>query len=91
MACTAFNILLGNDETSQEFTIPKGRLTAKKDKFTCSNVRLQNGGAASAVFNFKKCTFTMTIKKTDIEIGQGEANLGFEFADFSENTDTELP
>jgi len=91
MAGIACNILLSNDEASQEFTIPKGRLTAKKDEFTCSNVRLQGGGTASAVFNFKTCVFTMTIKKTDIEIGQGEANFGFEFADFSENTDTELP
>ncbi|MFZ0034962.1 MAG: C10 family peptidase [Sedimentisphaerales bacterium] len=68
---------------TQIFTIPKENLKVGKDKFTCSNVKI-TGGTATATFNFKLCSFTLTIKNTNIDAISGDVDFGVAFADFDE-------
>ncbi|MFZ0034381.1 MAG: GLUG motif-containing protein [Sedimentisphaerales bacterium] len=75
---------------SQTFTIPKVNLKPGKDKFTCSNVKIK-GGTATATFNFKLCSFTLTIKNADIPTGLGDVDFGVAFADFDETAQVTLP
>jgi hypothetical protein len=76
---------------SQTFTLPAGSFTAKTGQFTCKKIAPTEGGIASATFNFTKCSFTMTIKNTEIEADAGTVDLGVDFADFSESVEVVLP
>ncbi|MGA2679455.1 MAG: C10 family peptidase [Sedimentisphaerales bacterium] len=79
----------------QTFTIPKGNFKAGKNKFTCSKVKLYDGatliGIASATFDFNKCTFTLTIKKTNFPAPAGTTNFDISFASFSGSDWVTLP
>jgi hypothetical protein len=76
---------------TQQFTIPANKLKAGKDKFTCSKADVTEGGIASATFNFATCSFTITIKNTEIEADAGAVDFGLEFADFDESVPVVLP
>jgi hypothetical protein len=75
---------------SQIFTVPAGKFKFSKGKFTCSKVDTSKGIAA-ATFDFNRCTFTMTIKNTNLEADAGPADFKMEFGDFSEGADISLP
>ena len=83
MATHSFSVTVG----SQTFTIPEGNFKAGKNKFTCSKVKLYDSstliGIASATFDFNKCTFTLTINKTNFATAAGETVFGIDFASFS--------
>jgi hypothetical protein len=68
---------------SQQFDIPAISLKPKKDYFTCSNAPIA-GGTAAATFNFKLCSFTLTIKDANIPPISGAVDFGVAFADFNE-------
>jgi len=76
---------------TQQFTIPANELKAGKDKFTCSKANVTEGGIASATFNFITCSFTITIKNTEIVADAGAVDFGLEFADFDESVPVVLP
>ena len=69
---------------SQQFTIPAGSLKAGSNKFTCSKAQITEGGTADAAFNFKTCSFTLTIKNTEITADPGPIDFGLGFAGFGE-------
>jgi hypothetical protein len=77
--------------SGQTFTIPSGSFKAGKNKFTCSKANVTEGGIVSATFNFTTCSFTITIKNTEIVADAGAADLSVEFADFDESTQIVLP
>jgi hypothetical protein len=90
MATVPFSITLG----SQTFTIPASSFKANKGKFTCSKAPIDapQTGIAAATFDFNKCTFTLTIKNTNIEAEAGTtANFNMEFGTFSADTTVTLP
>jgi hypothetical protein len=68
---------------AQQFTIPANELSAEKDRFTCRNALVAEGGFATADFNFKTCVFTLTIKNTQIMADPDTADFGVEFFGFS--------
>jgi hypothetical protein len=74
----------------QRFTIPAGKFKAGKGKFTCSKVKLNEGGVAAANFNFKTCTFTLAIKETEIMAVAGTADFKIKFGDFDEGVTVNL-
>jgi hypothetical protein len=81
---------------SDKFTIPANSFKEKNGKFACSKVPLYDGpvliGFASAVFDFNKCTFTLTIKNTKINTNPGEsAQFTIAFEDFDQAVDVTLP
>ncbi|MBN2018950.1 MAG: hypothetical protein JW749_01855 [Sedimentisphaerales bacterium] len=75
------------------YTIKAGKLIATKNGFGCKNVVLGDGfSIGSADFNFKKCTFKITLKKTEIDDGlSGLIDFGMMFGDYEENVEVELP
>jgi hypothetical protein len=78
---------------AQQFTIPKESLKAGKGKFTCSRARapVNEGGSADAAFNYNTCTFTLTIRKTNIDTISGKVDFGVKFAGFDEKIPVVLP
>jgi hypothetical protein len=76
---------------SQTFTIPAGSFIAKKNKFVCTNAAVKEGGFAAGTFDANNCSFTLTIKQTDITSPSGYFNLGIKFADFNESGLVYLP
>jgi hypothetical protein len=61
----------------QTFSLPAGSLKSKGDyRFICSNIKLMDGidliGIVSADFNFKTCTFTLTIRNASIAANPGD-------------------
>jgi hypothetical protein len=81
----------------QTFTIPAGKFKPNKnnDRFTCSNVLLYDDpnliGIASADFNFRTCTFSLSIKNAKITAGAGPADLRLQFPGFDEKSQILLP
>jgi hypothetical protein len=76
---------------SQTFTIPAGSFIAKKNKFVCTNAAVNEGGFATGTFDANNCSFTLTIKQTNIISPSGYVNLGIKFADFNESGLVYLP
>jgi hypothetical protein len=75
---------------TQTFTIPANNLKAGKGKFTCSKANVNEGGIATATFDFSKCTFSLTIKNTNF-IDYGTDDFCVQFAGFSECAPVTLP
>jgi hypothetical protein len=86
MTANSFSVSIG----SQTFTIPTGNFKNTKNKFTCSKVDTSNG-IATMTFDFNKCTFTLTIKKTSFPADAGEKVFGIAFASFSGSDVVILP
>ncbi|MGB7580841.1 MAG: hypothetical protein WBL85_00140, partial [Sedimentisphaerales bacterium] len=76
---------------SQTFTIPAGSFITKKNKFVCTNAAVNEGGFATGVFDANNCSFTLTIKQTNITSPSGYWNLAIKFADFNESGLVYLP
>ncbi|MGD0078791.1 MAG: hypothetical protein ABSB91_09255, partial [Sedimentisphaerales bacterium] len=78
---------------SQTFTLPAGSFIAKTGQFTCKKIAPTEGGiaSASATFNFTKCSFTITIKNTEIEAGSGTVDFCVAFAGYSQCVQVTLP
>ncbi len=81
---------------SQTFTIPAHNFKNAKGKFTCSKVKLYDSsdnltGIAAATFDFNKCTFTLTIKKTNFAATTGTTDFGIAFGGFSGSDEVTLP
>jgi hypothetical protein len=74
---------------TQTFTIPANK--AGKGKFTCSKADVNEGGTAAADFNFNTCSFTLTIKKTNITAGSGDVDFCVAFAGYSQCEQITLP
>jgi hypothetical protein len=71
---------------SQTFTIPIGGFIAKKNKFVCKNALVNEGGLAAGTYDVNNCSFTITIKQTNITApSSGYVDLGIKFADFNES------
>ncbi|HEY5505228.1 MAG TPA: Ig-like domain-containing protein, partial [Sedimentisphaerales bacterium] len=68
---------------AQQFTIPASELSAGQNKFTCRNAPVDEGGFATANFNFKTCVFTLTIKNIRIT-NPDTADFSVAFFGFSE-------
>ena len=75
---------------TKTFTIPAGSLKLGNGKFSCQNVSIA-GGTVTATFNFNLCSFTLTIKNTDISTGLGDVDFGVSFAGFDEIVVVTLP
>jgi hypothetical protein len=69
---------------TQTFTIPTNELKAGNGKFTCSNAEITEGGIALASFDFNKCSFTLTIRNTNITASSGTIDFGVAFAGYSQ-------
>jgi hypothetical protein len=69
---------------TQTFTLPAGSLKPGKGIFSCSKAPLTEGGTADVAFNFNLCSFTLTIKNTEITADPGTIDFGFNFAGFDE-------
>jgi hypothetical protein len=91
LAANPFYVTVGSDSRIG-FRLPIGSFKASKngDKFTCSKFDTSNG-IADATFDFNKCTFTLTIKKTNFPASAGAADLTMEFGGFSEGAEVLLP
>jgi hypothetical protein len=79
---------------SQQFTIPKGKLKAAKGKFTiCPKAYISDneGGIATGEFNFNLCSFTLTIKNTNIDPVSGTVDFGVSFKGFDQVDQVTLP
>jgi hypothetical protein len=89
MATHSFSVTVG----PQTFTVPAVKFKANKkgDKFTCSKVILSGGEIAYATFDFSKCTFTLTIKNTNLAADAGETDFLVDFASFSGSDEVSLP
>jgi hypothetical protein len=48
------------------------------------------GGIASATFDFGKCTFVISIKKTTIDSQSGKADFNLTLGNFSKNEEVEI-
>ncbi len=69
---------------TQQFTIPAGSFYTKKkwnNKYKCKQAPVLGGGIATATIDFKKCSFKLLIKKTNIDSQSG-------LVDFSMAVDT---
>jgi hypothetical protein len=86
MTANPFSVRIG----TQTFMIPAGKFKNTKGKFTCSKVKLAGGEVAAATFDTNKCTFTLTIKGTNIT-DKGAAKFKMEFGSFGESVDVSLP
>jgi hypothetical protein len=76
---------------SQTFTIPVGSFVAKKNKFVCKNADVNEGGFATGTFDANRCSFSLTIKETNVTAQSGYVNLAIKFADFNESGLAYLP
>jgi hypothetical protein len=77
---------------SQQFDIHKNSLKAGKGMFSCSNVKVTDPNAtAAATFNFNLCSFTLTIKDTNIPDINDVIDFGAAFADYDEVDQVTLP
>jgi hypothetical protein len=88
MVDSDLNIILNGDP----FMIPQGKLKPSRynDRFSCSKVELGDGRIAYIDFNFKRCTFSATIKNADIPELTGPVELGVMFGDFDESVLADL-
>ena len=77
--------------SGQAFTIPVGSLKETKLGYACSNLKLADGSIASVNFNFKTCSFSLSVRKANITAVTAPAELSIQFADFSETADVPLP
>jgi len=75
----------------QTFTIPAGSFKANRSGFACSRITLADDSVAAASFNFARSAFTLTIKNTKIEAGEGSAGLRLNFALFDQVNQVNLP
>jgi hypothetical protein len=75
---------------TQTFTIPIGSFQSKNNTFTCRNVVIVEGPIVSAKFDFIKCSFTIAIKKADIQSKSGRVNFGIAFGSFNESVEVQL-
>jgi len=78
---------------AQHFTIPKDKLKAGNGKFTFSNAKVTEvgGGTATGEFNFNLCSFTLTIKNTNIPAISGTVDFGVTFAGYNQVEQVKLP
>ncbi|MFZ0034773.1 MAG: GLUG motif-containing protein, partial [Sedimentisphaerales bacterium] len=77
---------------TQTFTIPADKLKPGKDKFSCTKAAvMEDSSIAAATFNFKLCSFTLTIKNTNIDTGLGNVDFGVQFTGFDESDEVTLP
>jgi hypothetical protein len=81
------NVTLG----SQTWTIPAGSFIAKTGRFKCSKILLSDNSLVSADFNFRKCTFKLTLKYTGVLAGAGTTNFRIEFGAFNGEDEVILP
>ncbi|MBN1392955.1 MAG: hypothetical protein JW947_09150 [Sedimentisphaerales bacterium] len=75
---------------TQTFTVPSGNLKPGKGKFSCTKASAAPSGVVVATFNFNMCSFTLTIKNTEIT-ATGDVDFGVSFAGFDETDDITLP
>ena len=84
LAAQDVNIVWG----SQTFTVPAGSFVAGKGhSYKCSKVTAAEGGLIAATIDLDKCTFAVSISKTDLVVASGEVVFGLVFADFNETDD----
>ncbi|MBN1391470.1 MAG: hypothetical protein JW947_01555 [Sedimentisphaerales bacterium] len=83
-------ITLNDGTTTQTFTVSKDKLKAGKGKFSCTKAPVTEGGTAAATFNFNMCSFTLTIKNTQI-MAAGDVDLRVQFAGFDKTDNVSLP
>ena len=88
-----------NEETVQTFTIPAGSFKASKKGHTykCSKINPaitpveDVNTLVAATIDLDKCTFTISIKKADIDVVSGDVKFGISFdtpnAEFDETDD----
>jgi hypothetical protein len=79
---------------TQTFTILPGRFQPrgnKGKKYHCRRVPLPEGGEAAVAFDFDRCTFSITIRKTTLDSTSGTVDFCIEFGDFSECVEVDLP
>jgi hypothetical protein len=81
---------------SQTITIPANSFTKKGDanKYWCKNVNIYQGGTVIAVvnatFDFDKCSFIITVKKTVIESTSGTVNFEINFCEYDEMVEVDV-
>jgi len=81
---------------SQNITIPANSFTKKGDanKYLCKNVNIYQGGTVIAVvnatFDFDKCSFIITVKKTMIDSTSGTVNCEIKFCEFDEMVEVDV-
>jgi hypothetical protein len=84
-----------NDTSVQTFTIPAHSFKAAKKGYSykCKNIRATEtgGGTVSANINMDKCTFTLSVKNTNLSVTSGNVKLGLSFAAFDETADYSIP
>jgi hypothetical protein len=74
----------------QTFTIPAGsmvRTSVARKAYKCSNLTLAEGGVATTKFDLDKCTFTISVKKTNLDDVSNPVEFGLSFAEFDETTE----
>ena len=96
---------LGNKvDNIQTFTDDRGKplyyvvyLKPGKNRFSCTKAATDTGGGGdpgivTATFDFNKCSFTLTIKNTEIDDAlTGDVAFGVQFAGFDESVQVTLP
>jgi len=81
---------------SQNITIPANSFTKKGDanKYCCKNVNIYQGGTVIAVvnatFDFDKCSFIITVKKTMIDSTSGTVNFEIKFCEYDEMVEVDV-
>lgn len=83
-------ITLDDGVTTQTFTVPAPNLTPGKGNFSCTKANAAPSGVVAATFDFNKCSFTLTIKNTEIT-ATGDVTFGVSFAGFDESDSVSLP
>jgi hypothetical protein len=75
---------------AQTFTVPAANLKTGKGKFSCTKANAVPSGVVAATFDFNKCSFTLTIKNTEIT-ATGDVIFGVKFTGFNETDNVTLP
>lgn len=90
---TADDLVITLDSGTQTFTVLADNLIPGKGKFTCTKADVdEDDSVATATFDFNKCSFTLTIKNTDINDALTDDVLfGISFAGFDESDNISLP
>ncbi len=83
MSNSDFFITLG----PRTFMIPAYNFKLSQGAYSCSNVKLFDGGDIFAVFDFNKGAFTLTLTHPSVQNYAGLVNFAINFADFSEAAD----
>ena len=87
-----------NDANTQTFTIPAGSFKASKKGhlYKCSKINPvitpveDVNTLVTASIDLDKCTFTVSITKSDLEVVSGDAKFGLSFAAFDETDELSL-